>query len=370
MTTITPGQSATVSATLTVGGAPLLIPLTATVTARIFAANGVTPVSPTITLSPSAIGANWQSGVVVADFSGTDTASATLPSAAVKFTVTQGAQSRTWSLQVAVEAADEGSALFPSRALVLQALRRDKLVLAGANVLGDTSQLSDEFLWSKLLAAESVIAGMLRVPLQPTRFFAHDPTPEQLAALPTGMPWAVDPAYDYDPANYRGDRWGFLLLRQKPVQQVHDVKFVYPAPQHVVLNVPADWIRVDKKYGQIQFVPTSSPFLSPIGGLVMNQMAAGRMLPFAIEIEYTAGLADASKLYPELPDVVQKLAVTKIVEDSFLPQSGSISADGLSQSMSVDVSKYHDAIDRIINGPPGANGGLVARIHGIKTMVM
>ena len=370
MTTITPGQSATVAATLTVGGAPLLIPPTAAVTARLYAANGTTPLAAAITLSAAAIGANWQSGVVVADFSGSDTASAQAPTAYAKFTVVDGSQSRTWSIALDVETVDESSALFPSRSAALAALRRDRLVLAGANALGDTANLSDDYLWGKLLAAESVVAGMLRVPLQPTHFFPKDPTQEQIDALPDGQPWDIDPPYDYDPANYRGDRWGFQLMRQKPIQAIHDVQFVYPAPQHVVLNVPPDWVRVDKKYGHLQFVPTSSPFLSPIGGLVMNSMAGGRMLPFAIEIEYTAGLANAGRLYPELLDVVQKLAVTKIVEDAFLPQSGSISADGLSQSMSVDCDKYHEAIDRIINGAPGSNGGLVARIHGIKVMVM
>jgi hypothetical protein len=58
------------------------------------------------------------------------------------------------------------------------------------------------------------------------------------------------------------------------------------------------------------------------------------------------------------------------VEDAFVPQSGSISADGLSQSLSVDVSKYHDAVDAILNGPPNSNGGLMTRIHGIRMGVI
>ena len=59
----------------------------------------------------------------------------------------------------------------------------------------------------------------------------------------------------------------------------------------------------------------------------------------------------------------------KIVADAFLPQSGSISADGLSQSLSVDMSKYSEFIDEALNGPHGSNGGLMTKIHGIRSMV-
>ena len=65
-----------------------------------------------------------------------------------------------------------------------------------------------------------------------------------------------------------------------------------------------------------------------------------------------------------------KKAVLKILEDSFLPQSGSISADGLSQSLSVDMEKYHDMIDRTLNGGKGSNGGLMTAIHGVRIGVL
>lgn len=262
-----------------------------------------------------------------------------------------------------------GSALFPNRFAAVASVRSDRLALAAAGIMPQVT-ISDDYIWEKLLAAESTIAGMLRVPLRPTKFFPTDPTPEQIAALPAGMPYEVDQPYDYDPANYRGDRWGYTVLRQKPVISVDKVRFVYPAQQHVVLDVPPDWVRVDRKYGHLQFVPTSSPFLSPIGGLVMNSMAGGRQLPFAVEVEYTAGLKDVQTKFPELISLVKKKAVTMIVEDAFLPSSGSISADGLSQSLSVNLGDYHDSIDRAINGGDGANGGLMTKIHGIRMMVI
>jgi hypothetical protein len=38
--------------------------------------------------------------------------------------------------------------------------------------------------------------------------------------------------------------------------------------------------------------------------------------------------------------------------------------------MSVDVSKYEDSIEQIINGGSGSNGGLMTKINGIKMLVM
>ena len=73
--------------------------------------------------------------------------------------------------------------------------------------------------------------------------------------------------------------------------------------------------------------------------------------------------------YPELLDCIKKKAVLKILGDAFLPQSGSISADGLSESLSVDMDKYHDVVDAILNGRDG-NGGLMAQLHGVRVMAM
>lgn len=259
------------------------------------------------------------------------------------------------------------SALFSSRLVAIAKLRRDRLSLLAASLMPDL-KLSDEFLWDKLLAAEAEVAHQLRVPLTPTRFFPSEPSAEQIAAL-NGMPWAIDPAYDYNPADWYGDKWGLIVTRQRPIQSIVGMKFVYPSPAQTIVDVPSDWIRGDFKYGQVQLVPTGTAYQSLLGGLFMSSLSGGRTLPFTVCLEYVAGLANVQRDFPDLIEAVLKLAVVKIVEDGFMPQSGSISADGLSQSMSVDVSKYHEGVDRIINGADG-NGGLMARIHGIRAMVM
>ena len=89
-----------------------------------------------------------------------------------------------------------------------------------------------------------------------------------------------------------------------------------------------------------------------------------------IQYTYTAGLTDAYKQYPELIDAIKKKTIVKILEDAMLPSSGSISADGLSQSMSINMDTFHDAVDRIINGAPGTNGGLMVRLNGMRMGVL
>lgn len=260
-----------------------------------------------------------------------------------------------------------GSALFPSRMVAIAKLRRDRLMLLANSLLPDL-QLSDDFLWEKLLAAEAAVGHRLRVPLAPTRFFSSQPSQQQIDAL-NGARWAIDPPYDYSPSDWHGDKWGFILTRQKPIQSIVGLRLAYPSPSQTIVEVPTEWLRCDRKYGHVQIVPTGHTFQTMLGGMFMSQISGGRTLPFTVHLEYVAGLANVPRDFPDLLDVVQKMAVTKIVEDGFLPQSGSISADGLSQSMSVDVSKYNDSIDRLIDGE-GGNGGLVASIHGIKTMVI
>lgn len=263
---------------------------------------------------------------------------------------------------------DLGSALFPNKFTAVAQLRRDRLVLAAANYFPGVT-LDSEYIWSKLRAAESAISRTLRVKFCPTAFFPTEPTQEQITAL-NGMPWAIDAAYDYDPEMFQGECWGFIPARNKPLISVQMLRFAYPAPNVVNFDIPPEWLRLDKKYGQVRIVPTTITSVGVLGPALMQLIGGGRVIPHILEMTYVAGLANAAQDYPELVDAVKKMAVLKIIEDAFVPQSGSISADGLSQSMSADMSKYEDSIDRILNGPPDANGGLMAAIHGIRLGVM
>lgn len=262
---------------------------------------------------------------------------------------------------------DMGSALFPNKFTAVRQLRRDGLMVAAQNHFAGIT-LESEYLWNKLLVAEAEVSRTLRVKLEPTAFFPITPTAEQIAAL-DGMPWEEDPAYDYDPEMFQGEMWGFIPTNHKPIISVTSLKYVYPAPTQLSYEVPSEWLRMDKKYGQVRVVPSTVASL-PINAFLLQVLGGGRVVPHMMHLTYVAGLSNAARDFPDLVDVVKKIAVLKIIEDAFLPQSGSISADGLSQSMSLDVSKYEDSIDRILNGPKGSNGGLMTAIHGIRLGVM
>lgn len=261
---------------------------------------------------------------------------------------------------------DLGSPLFPNKYAAVGQMRRDRLMLLASNNFPSVD-LDNSYIWEKLRAAEREVARALRVKLEPTLFVPEALTDEQAAAL-NGMPWEEDDSYDYDPAMYSGDRWGIIQTHHLPIVSVQKVQFSYPAAGGT-FDIPPDWLQVNKKYGQIQIVPLTAAAVGS-GAYFLQLVSSGRVIPNMIRVSYVAGLVDATQNYPDLVDAVKKTAVLKMLEDAFMPQSGSISADGLSQSLSMDMSKYEDSIDRILNGGSGSNGGLKAAIHGIRLAVM
>lgn len=369
MTTILAGQATQFPVTVQVDGAAAAIDPSSTVNAQLFSIDGSQSLSTVVACSSTATGANWPSGVVMVSLTSAETSSLTTGSAMLVLTSSSPAFVKRFKVNVETATGPIRSTLF-IKDLVVEELRADRLMIASQNFFAGIT-LSDDFLWGKIVAAESEIKHTLRVPLVPTQFFAATPTSaEDLALTQPGVPTDIDAAYDYDPEFFQGDKWGFIVTRQKPVQSVQRIRFAYPSPANLFFDIPLDWIRLDQKYGHIRLVPATSAFSAPLSAFMMQALGGGRTIPFMMQVTYIAGIADAWKDYPELIDVIKKLAVLKAVEDGFLPQSGSISADGLSQSMSVDMEKYRDTIDHILNGPKGSNGGLMTAIHGVRNSVM
>lgn len=363
MPTIIKGQAAAVAVTLKSNGAAIAIAADSVVKARLFTIDGATALSDEKTITASA---DWPSGAVVASFTAEETG--TLAEGAVMLAITSSnpAVVKRFRVSVELETTLVTSSLFV-RDFIIEELRADRLVAAASGGLAGPTP-SDDYIWEKIRAAESEIAHVLRVPLVATQFYPERPTEDEIAAL-AGKPWAIDPGYDLGPENNAGDRWGMVALRNKPLLDIQRFRFAYPAVDGVHYDVPLEWLRPDKKYGYVNVVPASFSISVPLSTIVMQALSAGRTVPLMLQITYTAGLENAARDYPELLDAIKKHAVVKMIEDSFKPQSGSISADGLSQSISMDMDKYRDTVDHILNGPKGANGGLVAAIHGIRAMV-
>ena len=348
------GRSVTFSLTLDSGGIGIPVPITATVTAQVMAADGTTPLSAVLPVLANEIGANWSQGLVVVELSATDTASVIAPQCALLVTVTNAGNSRTWLTYIPVAGAiPEATALF-ARDTIIPRFRADRLprILA---YLGDT--VSDDYIWDAIKAAEADASHQLRALFEPTTVFAGDPTDAEIAALGTN-PYLIEPAYDFEPIQWQGDRFGFFATRQKPVQSVLSVDFTWAGAQ-TIFSIPANWVRCDRKYGQIQFVPSLAQNV-PLSMYMMQAIGGGRIMPQMIRMRYVAGLENAALDYPDLIDLVQRMAILRMLTDAMLPGSSSISADGLSQSTSPpDLDKLGDAITLAI-------GRLRDRIHGIR----
>ena len=366
MDPITQGAVVNVTANLKQSGLPYAIVPGTIVSAQFTSVDGVTVLLGSMPVLQATTGSNWPTGVIVVPLSNAQTAALPIGDILMRVTV----DTLTWLIPMEVAVFDDNdSALFPDKPGTIAKMRTERMLLAASGAMPSVT-LADDYIWGKLRAAESEVAHTLRVPLGPTTFFPLQPSAADTLAL-NGMPWAIDPGYDYEPASFSsGDKWGMLKMRNKPLISVSRVRFAYPGGPGSFYDLPLDWLRMDRKYGTVQFVPSSTAFVAPLNAFVMQAIGNGRTIPLAIQVTYVAGLENAARDYPELLDVVMKTASLKIIEDAFLPQSGSISADGLSQSMSNDMDKHHDTIDRVLNGGKGSNGGLMAAIHGIRLGVM
>jgi hypothetical protein len=359
MNTIIPGRDASFSVKILRDGAPF--PVSGTLVCVVYSADGRT----LLTTSPIALTdttpSSFAIGVVPVVIPSVVTS--TLPVGNVVLVVRGDFGVHRFSASVEIEAVGTITSLF-IRDIVVDEIRADRLMAASAGILQDV-KISDDYIWHKVIAAEAEIRHTLRVPLVPTKFYPSTPTDAQVASL-NGMAWEIDVGYDYDPALFARDKWGYLVTKNRPLIDIEYMRFAYPTQDVGFFELPHDWIRYDAQYGHVRIVPSSTAPLMSLAAFGFTTFVSGQTVPSMIQLAYTAGLIDAANTYPELVDVIKKLAVLKIVADAFLPQSGSISADGLSQSLSVDMSKYSDAIDEILNGPKGSNGGLMTRIHGIR----
>jgi hypothetical protein len=250
--------------------------------------------------------------------------------------------------------------LFPNLDLTLAEVRQNRL---SSSLLSGLC-LSDSYLETQLRAAEAEAAMALRVFLSSTVVLPETATESEKEALDeAGTAWVEEPGYDLEGDFFSGERWGYLVTRHRPIISVQSMQFVYPQPYSGVFSVPLDWVRTDKKYGHIRLVPGTQAFAAPLSAWVMQVMGAGRTIPQMIQLRYTAGLRNAAVQYPELPDLVQRMAMLRVIHNQFPATSGSISADGLSESSSVQLDQYQQDIDASLER-------LRQMIHGVQLMVV
>jgi hypothetical protein len=268
------------------------------------------------------------------------------------------------------------SALFPDQAAAVADLRAYLVMGAGQYI--NIGAVSDTMLWDKLLAAEADAERNLRVFFNAVEVIPDNAPQSEIDAFEeSNTRYALSSNFDYDPRLFQGDAWGFMRLPFVPIQAIHSIIIAIPSPFLSSYTVPSDWIRLDRKYGDVRILPTSTAAVTPVGAYALMTMGGGAVYPQAVQVRYLCGIINVNgtvatsiaQHWNDLLDVVKRMAILKIMQVAFLPGSASISADGLSQSNSFDYDKWQGAIDNTLYGPKGTNGGIYTSIHGIVGLV-
>lgn len=160
------------------------------------------------------------------------------------------------------------------------------------------------------------------------------------------FPAELEEDHDYFVDDYRG--WGFMQLRKKPVIEVTSMKLMYgdmPA-----ITIPPEWIRLQKRPGQINLFPTAGSaggLIVTSSGIHLGMNSYFDYAPGAWKIKYVAGMGYKD---PETGEWVQQIdgdllhyiyclgtIATMTVWGDLIIGAGiasqSISLDGISQSI-------------------------------------
>lgn len=236
--------------------------------------------------------------------------------------------------------------IFRNMADAIAELKADRLVVAAEMYLGGVMP-SDDYLRRKLLASEALVSRELSVFLEPTRVFSHAPDPSEIDAL-GGMPYVVEPGYDLDPDWLTTRKWGALRLRRRPVISIEKVRIVYPSGPMEFFDVPRNWVQFDDRSGTISVIPGSGLQYGPLSLFALQSLAANNRVPHMIQVDYVSGIDARLDEYADVYDLIMQMAVLSVLQDTMMMGSSSISADGLSQSISSDLPRLREQMeDRI-----------------------
>ena len=361
---LTPGQPAELAITLRRNSSAWPIPAGAAVTVTLVSAADVSialiPAQPVLSTSP---GQQWATGGMVVAYEALQTALLTPGPVLLIVSVLPplALTPELFLFPVEVATPADTSALFV-RGPAIARLRQDRL-LQVVETYAPGTIFSDDYLWDKLRVAEAEAERRLRVPFSPVEIIPQGSNEDTDALDAAGIRWIEEPGYDFDPDLFKGETWGLIETRQRPIIRIDAIQFAWPAPgMGSAFTVPRSWLRIDKKYGRLNLVPTQNLLMLPLNTFILSALSGGRNVPLMMQIRYAAGLKNTAQDYPDLVDLVSRMAVLSLLADLFLPQSGSISADGLSQSMSLDLDKYRQGVEDRLEA-------LRQAFHGVRHMV-
>lgn len=162
--------------------------------------------------------------------------------------------------------------------------------------------------------------------------------------------------HDYIRNDYQN--WGFIQLAHNPVKEVKSLRLMYGNKPSV--EIPLDWIQLNKLTGQITLFPSAGSANSLIigqTGLLFGFQSQWDYAPQLWEVDYTAGIDENDPSMPlsMLAEAVYKRAACGILNvwGDLIIGAGianqSVSIDGVSQSIGTTQSAMYGGASARVN---------------------
>ncbi|GEM_PF-3170121 len=217
---------------------------------------------------------------------------------------------------------------------------------------GESAALDSRVVLQKLFAAEDYYERDLRIRFGRKRVFSdvwgrqNGSFEDASLTLPDDFDELDDidePAYDYRSDFFTDGRWGRIQLNYRPVWSISQMVFTFPGTG-TVFTVPTSWIRLDRKYGNVQLVPATGEAILAVFThfIVMRAIGSRGSLPMSIYVDYTTGFSheELCQHHNELLEGLRLrtlLSLAGIISAVAAPGGGSsnsLGLDGLSRSRS------------------------------------
>lgn len=162
--------------------------------------------------------------------------------------------------------------------------------------------------------------------------------------------------HDYIRNDYQN--WGFIQLQHNPVKRVKGLRLTYGNRPSV--EIPLDWIQLDKLTGQITLFPSAGSANSLIigqTGMLFGFQSQWDYAPQLWEVDYVAGIDEND---PNMPTAMMAEAIYKRAACGILNVWGdliigagianqSVSIDGVSQSIGTTQSAMYGGASARVN---------------------
>lgn len=149
--------------------------------------------------------------------------------------------------------------------------------------------------------------------------------------------------HDYERGDY--NNWGYIQLWKRPIRKVTSFQLMYGTRPS--MEIPLDWLKIDKNGGKIQLFPNSASASGMIitdGGIIFGLQRAWSYAPQLWSIDYEAGMDEVPHHLKELIYKHASIGVLQVWGDLILGAgiaSSSVSIDGLSQSIGTTQSAMY-----------------------------